>query len=117
MVAQAAAAAIQFPCDSGGSTPNDGKTLVFLQGCNLGGLPVWSGATDFHYEASGAWLSTTVEMFQWRETKHTEEHRDGSGGKTTVAWYTHSRAWSAAVEASPTHCDQPDYSAGCGVRG
>ena len=117
--ADAFAAVQQYSCDSSGTTPTDGATLVFLQGCTLDSLPTWSGgsgATDFQYAVTGAWLSTDVQMLQWTEQKHTEEHSDGSGGKKTYTWYTHSKGWFADVKPSPTHCDQADWSSSCRVQ-
>merc|ERR1719272_1164387 len=92
-----------------------GTTLLFLQGCKLNGMPAWdSGGSGFDLDnVTGVWLRTTVEMYQWHEVEHSETHKDNSGGKTTVTWYTHERRWSSTHEASPTHCDQPSASAQC----
>merc|ERR550514_2079495 len=100
------AAAQDLPCDDS-VLPTDGKTLVFMQGCALTGLPEWSSDAFRLEAAAGAWFETSLEMYQWKETRHSETHKDSTGGgKTTVTWYSHEKAWLKTAQPSPTHADQ-----------
>ena len=78
------AAAQDFRCDDT-ELPADARTLVFMQGCPLTGLPEW-GSDAFSLDgATGAWFETALEMYKWKETRHSETHKDSvGGGKTTV---------------------------------
>ena len=113
VVAKAESAAQPFGCTD--PLPTDKKALIFLQGCALTNLPTWTGGSDFEMNVTGAWMKTSVEMYQWNEVKHTKEQKDGSGGKTTLTWYTHERVWSSDLKSSPAHCDQPSATAQCRV--
>ena len=113
VVAKAESAAQPFGCTD--PLPTDKKALIFLQGCALTNLPAWTGGSDFEMNVTGAWMKTSVEMYQWNEVKHTKEQKDGSGGKTTLTWYTHERVWSSDLKSSPAHCDQPSATARCRV--
>jgi len=96
------------------------QTLLFLQGCDLNGLPQWDAGPGSGFDldnVTGAWMRTKVEMYQWHEVEHSVSHKDGLEGKTTVTWYTHERSWSTMNEASPAHCDQPSANAACRVKG
>ena len=60
MVAAAYDAAQIYACANESVPKGDPTALVFLQGCALGNLPTWTGGNgtaDFHYRATGAWLS------------------------------------------------------------
>ena len=78
------------------------QTLLFLQGCDLNGLPQWDAGPGSGFDldnVTGAWMRTKVEMYQWHEVEHSVSHKDGLEGKTTVTWYTHERSWSTMNDA------------------
>ena len=96
----------EHPCNAA-SLPQDGS-LVFLEGCQLAGLPEWP-AGDFQLSGprTGAWFETAVEMYQWREVRHSETRKDAvGGGSTTVTWHSHESRWFSTAQPSPQNCDQ-----------
>lgn len=102
----AQAAAQDLKCEDS-ELPTDGTTLVFMQGCALTGLPEWSGNAFQLEGATGAWFETSLELYQWKETRHSESHKDsGGGGTTTVTWFSHEKAWLKTAQPSPTHPNQ-----------
>jgi len=96
----------EHPCNAA-SLPQDGS-LVFLEGCQLAGLPEWpAGEFQLSGPRTGAWFETAVEMYQWREVQHSETRKDAvGGGSTTVYWYSHERRWFSTAQPSPQNCDQ-----------
>jgi hypothetical protein len=90
VLASAESAVETFACNDT-RMARGGHALVFLQGCALANLPLWSDSSNFDFgeDSRGAWMATTLEMWQWKE----------------------------ALTQSPRHCDQPSYSSSCRVRG
>jgi len=76
---------------------NEGK-LVHLSGPTSLAAPV--ADADFRFGAEALKLDRTVEMYQWKEEKHTETHKNLGGSEETVTRYTYAREWSdKAVES------------------
>jgi len=49
---------------------------------------------QFGVSADGVRLVRSVEMYQWKEEKHSETHKNLGGSEETTTTYTYSRAWS-----------------------
>ena len=49
---------------------------------------------DFGVSANAIALRRSVEMFQWKESKHSETKKKLGGGEETVTTYTYDKAWS-----------------------
>ena len=52
------------------------------------------------------WLKRSVEMYQWKETEHTEKKKNLGGGETTTKSYTYDKTWSSSLIDS-TQFHQP----------
>jgi len=48
---------------------------------------------QFGVSVDGVRLVRTVEMYQWKEDKHSETHKNLGGSEETTTTYTYSRAW------------------------
>lgn len=70
---------------------NEGK-LIHLAGPTTLGAPVVDG--DFGFNADALKLDRKVEMYQWKEEKHSETHKSLGGSEETVTHYTYTREWS-----------------------
>lgn len=68
----------------------DGK-LVYLSG--EVGTEETAQDPDFGIEAPALVLRRSVEMYQWKEKKHTEEREKLGGGKERVTTYTYEKVW------------------------
>lgn len=70
---------------------NEGR-LVHLQGDLKTVAPLVD--PDLLVSADAARLVRTVEMYQWKEERHTETHKKLGGGEETVTRYSYARVWS-----------------------
>lgn len=48
---------------------------------------------DFGISAEGVRLARSVEMYQWKESSHSETRKELGGSEETVTTYTYSRGW------------------------
>src|SRR5690349_18616104 len=73
------------------SAGTDGKLVHFTGGATGEKL----ADPDFGVSREGIHLRRVVEMYQWKETKHTERKKDLiGGGEKTVTTYTYTPSWS-----------------------
>lgn len=70
---------------------NDGK-LVYVQGDLAATAPVADSALGIR--AKAARLERHVEMFQWKEERHTETRKNLGGSEERTTTYSYSRVWS-----------------------
>lgn len=52
------------------------------------------------------WLKRSVEMYQWKESEHTETKKNLGGGETRTKTYSYSKTWASDVIDS-SHFHQP----------
>lgn len=58
-------------------------------------MPVGTLAdAEFAMRFDGLRLERVVEMYQWREERHTEKRKNVGGSEDTITTYTYSRGWS-----------------------
>ncbi|MFI4996240.1 MAG: TMEM43 family protein [Hyphomicrobiales bacterium] len=50
--------------------------------------------TDFGVTGTGLRLTRIAEMYQWKETEHTETHKNVGGSETETKTYTYDKVWS-----------------------
>ncbi len=73
--------------------------LVHVAGDTKAASPVKD--PDFGFDAVGLKLTRKVEMYQWKEEKHSETQKKLGGGEETVTRYTYNREWSdKAIDSS-----------------
>src|SRR5262245_60655840 len=70
---------------------NEGK-LVHLTGDLKAGQPLRD--QEFGVTASGVRLVRQVEMYQWKEERRTERHKNLGGSEDEVTTYSYHRVWS-----------------------
>eukprot|EP00039_Didymoeca_costata_P024228 m.9682 g.9682 ORF g.9682 m.9682 type:complete len:489 (+) comp4113_c0_seq1:109-1575(+) len=84
---------------------NHGK-LVHVSG-KLEGLPVLEDQ-ELGLSASASSFERIVEMYQWREQKHTRNDKMPDGSTRTETWYTYSQEWSSSqVNSNHFHDAEP----------
>lgn len=80
---------------------NEGK-LVHVQGDLATTSPLVDPALGV--EGRGVRLIRVVEMYQWKETSHTETHKRVGGGEDRTTTYSYSREWhEGRVDSSRFH--------------
>ncbi len=72
--------------------PADDGKLVHVMGAASATAPLVD--PQFQVKTSGLKLVRAVEMYQWRQDKHTETRNKLGGGQETVTTYAYSRVWS-----------------------
>lgn len=64
---------------------------------------------EFGVSARGVRLERVVEMYQYKERRHTKKRRNAGGGDTTVTTYTYPKVWSSSLIHSHSFQD-PSFS-------
>ena len=83
---------------------NEGK-LVHVNGDVTAVAPLRDA--EFGVSATGLRLIRTVEMYQWKEDKHTESHKTLGGGEDTTTTYTYHLVWNGS-RIDSSHFRRPD---------
>ena len=65
--------------------------------------------TDFGFDASALRLVRKVEMYQWKEERHSETKKKLGGGEETVTRYTYTKEWSDHAVDSSRFRDANDH--------
>jgi hypothetical protein len=93
---EGALAVVSVPADA--ISPANEQKLIHLSGEVAAGEAIH----DPQFNVSGTVLRLTrhVEMYQWKEEKHTETQKKLGGGEETVTRYDYTKAWSNRPEDS-----------------
>lgn len=65
--------------------------------------------TEFAVGADALVLRRVVEMFQWKESRHSDSHKKLGGGEETRTTYTYTTAWSDRLESSAKFQDEANH--------
>ena len=85
---------------------NEGQ-LIHVAGSTTSTRPIRDA--DFGVDANGLILARKIEMYQWKEDKHSETQKKLGGGEETVTRYSYSKEWSDKAIDSGSFRNSADH--------